>query len=199
MPVTYRLVTKTESYIDKQGKRKRRSRVTKNEHFRAMLQNCVRNRIPCRYVLNDIWFAAAENMSSQTQVSIVAKRKFNKPRSDMCRPGAFPLYLLDLHKRRLTAVRYLVTSDSALTAVITIYQKRWKVEEYLLSQAERIPRNHLTRTPTTQTNHFAALWTFTKLELLKVREPLCAQEYLSALQQAALGRCASWNQRNMSH
>ena len=26
-----------------------------------MLQNCVRNRIPCR--LNDIWFAAAENMS----------------------------------------------------------------------------------------------------------------------------------------
>ena len=25
-----------------------------------MLQNCVRNRIPCRYVLNDIWFAAAD-------------------------------------------------------------------------------------------------------------------------------------------
>ena len=36
LPVTYRLVTKTESYIDKQGKRKRRSAVTKNEHFRAM-------------------------------------------------------------------------------------------------------------------------------------------------------------------
>ena len=28
-----------------------------------MLQNCVRNRIPFRYVLNDIWFASAENMS----------------------------------------------------------------------------------------------------------------------------------------
>ena len=63
LPVTYRLVTKTESYIDKQGKRKRRSCVTKNEHFRAMLQNCVRNRIPFRYVLNDVWFASAENMS----------------------------------------------------------------------------------------------------------------------------------------
>ncbi len=62
LPVTYRLVTKTESYIDKQGKRKRRSAVTKNEHLRAMLQNCVRNRIPCRYVLNDIWFASDENM-----------------------------------------------------------------------------------------------------------------------------------------
>ena len=69
LPVTYRLVTKTESYIDKQGKRKRRSCVTKNEHFRAMLQNCVRNRIPCRYVLNDVWFASAENMSDvKTQV-----------------------------------------------------------------------------------------------------------------------------------
>ena len=37
--------------------------MTKNEHFRAMLQNCVHNRIPCRYVLNDIWFASAENMN----------------------------------------------------------------------------------------------------------------------------------------
>ena len=63
LPVTYRLVTKTESYIDKQGKRKRRSAVTKNEHFRAMLQNWVHNRIPFRDVLNDIWFASAENMS----------------------------------------------------------------------------------------------------------------------------------------
>ena len=48
LPVTYRLVSKTESYIDKQGKRKRRSSATKNEHFRAMLQNCVHNRIPFR-------------------------------------------------------------------------------------------------------------------------------------------------------
>ena len=63
LPVTYRLVSKTESHIDKKGNRKRRSAVTKNEHFRAMLQNCVRNRIPCRYVRNDIWFASAENMS----------------------------------------------------------------------------------------------------------------------------------------
>ena len=34
--------------------------MTKNEHYRALLQNCVR--IPCRYC-NDIWFATAENMS----------------------------------------------------------------------------------------------------------------------------------------
>ena len=40
--------------FDKQGKRKRRSSVTKNEHFRCC-QNCVHNRIR---VLNDIWFAS---------------------------------------------------------------------------------------------------------------------------------------------
>ena len=71
LPVTYRLVSKSESYIDKQGKPKRRSPVTKNDHFRAMLHNCVRNRIPFRYVLNDIWFASAENMYS-------VKRKLDK-------------------------------------------------------------------------------------------------------------------------
>ncbi len=27
-----------------------------------MLRTCVKNQIPFRYVLNDIWFAAADNM-----------------------------------------------------------------------------------------------------------------------------------------
>ena len=35
LPVTYRLVSKSESYIDKQGKPKRRSPVTKNEQCHA--------------------------------------------------------------------------------------------------------------------------------------------------------------------
>ena len=47
---------------------------------------------------------------------------------------SFPLYLLRQTWNGSTAVRYLVTSDSALTAdqLITIYHKRWKVEEYRL-------------------------------------------------------------------
>ncbi len=62
-------------------------------------------------------------------------------------------------------MRYLVTSDSTLTAnqLITIYQKRWKVEEYhrSLKQNASLAKSP-TRTPTTQTNHFVtALWTFT--------------------------------------
>ena len=63
LPATFRLVTKTETYVDKKsGKEKRRSAITKNEHYQAMLQQVVGNQIPFRYVLNDIWFASAENM-----------------------------------------------------------------------------------------------------------------------------------------
>lgn len=62
LPVSYRLVAKTETYLDKKGQEKRRSPVTKNEHYREMLQYAARNRIPFRYVLNDLWFASAENM-----------------------------------------------------------------------------------------------------------------------------------------
>ena len=70
-------------------------------------------------------------------------------------------------------MRYLVTSDACLTAdqLITIYQKRWKVEAYhrSLKQNASLAKSP-TCTPTTQTNHVvAALWTFTKLEMLKVR------------------------------
>lgn len=62
-PVGITLVAKTEHYIDKKdGKQKRRSPVEKNEYFRAMVQQAVRNQITFRYVLNDVWFASAENM-----------------------------------------------------------------------------------------------------------------------------------------
>ena len=230
LPVTYRLVSKTESYLDKQGKMKRRSAVTKNEHYRAMLQNCVRNRIPFRYVLNDIWFAAAENMSylklkldKEFIMALKTNRKVALCQQDKLHGRyhrlnqldlpentvtviyleqvSFPLYLLRqtcTNADGSTAVRYLVTSDSALTAdqLITIYQKRWKVEEYhrSLKQNASLAKSP-TRTPTTQTNHFvAALCTFTKLELLKVRTnknhyALKTHLYLSALQQAFEALC----------
>jgi len=63
LPVAAALVTKPETVIDKKtGKEKKMSAVSKNEHYRSMLRTCVQNQIPFRYVLNDIWFAAAENM-----------------------------------------------------------------------------------------------------------------------------------------
>lgn len=63
LPVGFTLIAKTEYYIDKKdGKQKRRSPVGKNEYYRSMLQQAGLNQIPFKYVLNDIWFASAENM-----------------------------------------------------------------------------------------------------------------------------------------
>ncbi len=62
LPVGFTLVAKTEVYFDKAGKAQRRSRVGKNESYRAMLAQAVTNQIPFQYVLNDSWYSSAENM-----------------------------------------------------------------------------------------------------------------------------------------
>lgn len=63
LPVGYQLVEKTEFYIDKKTqKEKRRSSLTKNERYQQLLKQAVKNQIPFRYVLNDVWFASAKNM-----------------------------------------------------------------------------------------------------------------------------------------
>lgn len=230
LPVTFRLVAKTERYIDKKGKPKRRSAVTKNEHYREMLQQSVRNQIPFQYVLNDLWFASAENMrfvkldlkkefimalKSNRKVALSAEDKQNGryqrldqldvPEDTLTviylEQVPFPLHLLRQVFTNVddsTGVRYLVTSDLTLTAgqLATIYQKRWKVEEYHRSLKQNASATKSpTRTRTTQTTHFvAALWSFAKLELLKVRTKknhyaLKTHLYLSALQHAFGALC----------
>ena len=63
LPVGFRLVAKTEQYVDKKdGKTKRRSPISKNEHYQALLRQAKQNHLRFRYVLNDVWFASAENM-----------------------------------------------------------------------------------------------------------------------------------------
>lgn len=225
LPVSFRLVAKTEQYIDKKGKLKRRSTVTKNDYYREMLQQCVRNQIPFEYVLNDLWFASAENMrfvkldlkkefimalKSNRKVALSAEDKqhgryqrldqLDVPEDTLrviyLEQVPFPLHLLRQVFTNVdgsTGVRYLVTSDLTLTAdqLATIYQKRWKVEEYHRSLKQNASASKSpTRTRTTQTNHFVAvLWSFTKLELLKIRTKknhyaLKTHLYLSALQHA---------------
>jgi DDE superfamily endonuclease len=62
LPVGFTLIAKTEHSVDKKdGKTKRRSPVTKNEYVCQMLQQAVANRIPFKYMLNDVWFASTEN------------------------------------------------------------------------------------------------------------------------------------------
>jgi len=226
LPVAFEIVSKTEKYIDKKtGKEKRRSQTTKNEHFRHMLQAVCRNKIPFQYVLNDIWFASAENMrfvkldlqknfimalKSNRKVALTEDDKSNGKyqRIDQLNVPAssthtiylegvpFPLQLVRqvfINEDGSAGVRDLVTSELTLDAdkIITIYQKRWKVEEYhrSLKQNASLAKSP-TRTETTQTNHFvAALWSFVKIELLKVQTnknhyQLKAQLYFSALRQA---------------
>ncbi len=226
LPVAFELVTKTESYLDpKTGKEKRKSPETKNERYRRMLQAVCDNRIPFRYVLNDLWFASAENMrfvkldlKKEFIMGLKSNRKVALSEADKAEGRyqridqldlpegttptiylegvPFPMQLIRqvfTNEDSATGVRYLVTSDLTIDAdqIITIYQRRWKVEEYHRSLKQNVALTKSpTRTETTQTNHFvAALWAFVKIELLKVRikknhYQLKSQLYLSALQHA---------------
>jgi hypothetical protein len=63
LPVAFDLVTKTEPYTDpKTGKPKRRSQISKNARYRMLVSICAYNQINFRYVINDLWYASADNM-----------------------------------------------------------------------------------------------------------------------------------------
>jgi hypothetical protein len=63
LPVGFAVVSKTEYYLDKKdGKQKRRSPISKNEHYQNLVRQAVKNRIRCRYITNDVWYSSADNM-----------------------------------------------------------------------------------------------------------------------------------------
>lgn len=63
LPIAFDLVEKTEEYLDaKTGKTKRRSPITKNQRYRMLLRVAVHNQVQFQYVLNDLWYASADNM-----------------------------------------------------------------------------------------------------------------------------------------
>jgi hypothetical protein len=63
LPVGFSIVAKTHDFLAKKdGKPKRRSPISKNELYRALLSNAKRNQIAFQYVLSDVWYSAAENM-----------------------------------------------------------------------------------------------------------------------------------------
>jgi len=77
LPVGFELIAKTEHYTDpKDGKEKRRSPKTKNEYYREMIQQAFHNQILFKYVLNDVWFSAADNMNF---VKTALKKDFVMP------------------------------------------------------------------------------------------------------------------------
>lgn len=63
LPVAFALFEKDEEFTDKKtGQSKRQVPVSKNVHYQVMLKAYVKKGLPFRYVLNDVWFAAAGNM-----------------------------------------------------------------------------------------------------------------------------------------
>ncbi len=92
-----------------------------------------------------------------------------------------------------TRIVNLICSDLTLTGeqVTTLYQKRWKVEEFYKSLKSNAGlAKSPTRTPTTQNNHiFMAIVAVFKLECLKMKHKanhfaLKAKLYIKAIQQA---------------
>lgn len=82
LPVNFRLVEKTEKYIDKKtGKEKRRSPVTKNELAREMIQQVVKNQAQFAFILFDVWFASKENLNfikHDQKREFICPLKFNR-------------------------------------------------------------------------------------------------------------------------
>jgi len=203
------LISKTETVIDKKtGKTKRKSKMTKNEYFREMVANCVQNQLQFAYILNDSWYASAENMvfvkndmdkhfvmplKDNRKIALTAEDKkqgryvrvntvtteLDSVRTIYLEGVEFPLLLarqVFTNEDGSTAILYLVTSDMKLgyEDITTLYQKRWKVEEYhkSLKQNASLSKSP-TRTVVTQTNHFfSALYAFIKLEVLTMKTSL---------------------------
>jgi IS4 transposase len=223
LPVAFALVKKPDIVQDKKtGKPKRQARETKNDLYRQMLAACVANHLEFAYVLNDIWFASAENMvfvketlAKDFVMPLKANRKLTfdapdeKNRHYVCVSEVpleadaplriwlegvnFPLLLV---KQVFTnadgseGILYLVTSDTKRSAgdITTLYQKRWKVEEYHKSLKSNLSfAKSPTKTVRTQSNHlFASLVAFVKMERLRLQTKLNHFAMKGRLYQAAL-------------
>lgn len=77
LPIAFDIVEKNDLYVDaKTGKAKRRSPITKNQRYLMLLRVAVHNQVQFRYVLNDVWFASADNMK---YVKTTLKKDFIMP------------------------------------------------------------------------------------------------------------------------
>jgi hypothetical protein len=205
IPLMYELIEKTETYIDKDtGKGKRRSKKSKNEIFRELVDRCLKNRIKCAYILADVWYASVENMRFVKVEKkhdfifpiksnrYIAANKANKLKGIWIQveefdlePGivkeiylegvGFPVRLIKqvfTNKDGSEGVQYLISSNLSLDYddMISIYHKRWKIEEYHKSlKVNASLGKSPTKTVKTQSNHFfLSIWAYVKLEKMKL-------------------------------
>jgi hypothetical protein len=80
-PIDFRIVEKTEYCEDKKsGTKKRKSRETKNEMMRAMVQQAASNDVKFLYVLMDSWFSSVDNMEfiAKKEKVFITELKLNR-------------------------------------------------------------------------------------------------------------------------
>ena len=114
LPVGFQIIAKTERYWDdKKGKEQRRSPISKNTYYQQLLSACVKNTIPFQYVLNDVWYASADNMMF---VKHMLKKSFIMP----------------LKSNRKVALSAAAKRQGQYTTVETLaFKKKAAVEIYL--------------------------------------------------------------------
>jgi IS4 transposase len=62
IPITLEIIKKPEIFIDKDGKQKRKSKVTKNQLVQENINQIVKNKVKFKYVVMDTWFACNETL-----------------------------------------------------------------------------------------------------------------------------------------
>lgn len=227
LPIGFRIVSKTEEYIDaKSGETKRKSPITKNEMMQEMIKRHIGNDVKFKYILADSWYSSAENMRfiEKRKKVFIFELKENRLITDSIKnrnAGAFErlenatipendpvkVWIKDLefpvllfkqvfkNKDGTTGQRFLVTNNLTMTddQFITLYKKRWGVEEYhkSLKQNASIGKSPA-YTEKTQSNHiFASIYAYVKLELLKCATnknhfALKTKIYLASIQTAMI-------------
>ena len=128
LPVGFVIVAKTEHYLDKkEAKPKRRSPVSKNEHYQDLAQQAVTNPIPFKYVLNDVWSASAENMKfvkhtlqKEFSMPLKANRKVAVSLADKQRGRYVRVDTLELEPKAIQEV-YLEGVDFPLVLVKQVF------------------------------------------------------------------------------
>ena len=203
LPVGVSFIKKDTVYKDKNGKEKRKSSVSKHEHFRDMVKHSS-DRLGFKYVLSDSWFACADNMNFVVQcagdfiMAIKENRKVALSKEDKL-SGKYisikeavsegcvrSVYIEQLEFPILIAKQvfkdgdgvagtlYLTSSDLDLSheQITTIYQKRWKVEEYhkSIKSNASFPKSPTKRVKTQQSHFIASILAYVKMERLKVRK-----------------------------
>jgi len=120
-----------------------------------------------------------DKLNGRYQVLSTVQIELNTVRKIYLEGVDFPLLLVKqvfTNADGSTGILYLATSDQTLDyeLITTIYQKRWKVEEYhkSLKQNASLEKSP-TKTLVTQSNHFfASLFAYYKLEMLKMASNL---------------------------